>query len=377
MWGRAVTLTRLAGFDIRIDASWFLIAGLIVWSLSRGYFPTTLPNAGWPIWLAAAALSMLGLFASLILHELAHAVMARHHGLSISGITLFFFGGVAELDTEPGSPSVEWRVAIVGPLASLGLAALFSSSALAVQVLGLGAVVATVLGYLAALNLMLAVFNMIPAFPLDGGRVLRAVLWRRGGNLLQATRQAVSVSGVFAWGLIGLGIVALFSAGPATGLWPILIGVFIMALGQASLRQVEMQQVLGTRRVADLMTRDPVTGRPDQTLDDIINHVFLAHGISFAPVVEAGTLLGYVDLSIIRRIDREHWTTTIVDDVIESLSDDNALSPDLPAQALMDRITGGARRKFMVANDGALVGVVTLSDVTAHLAVSRQIAALR
>jgi Zn-dependent protease len=327
--------------------------------------------------LAAAALSMLGLFASLILHELAHAVMARHHGLSISGITLFFFGGVAELDTEPGSPSVEWRVAIVGPLASLGLAALFSSSALAVQVLGLGAVVATVLGYLAALNLMLAVFNMIPAFPLDGGRVLRAVLWRRGGNLLQATRQAVSVSGVFAWGLIGLGIVALFSAGPATGLWPILIGVFIMALGQASLRQVEMQQVLGTRRVADLMTRDPVTGRPDQTLDDIINHVFLAHGISFAPVVEAGTLLGYVDLSIIRRIDREHWTTTIVDDVIESLSDDNALSPDLPAQALMDRITGGARRKFMVANDGALVGVVTLSDVTAHLAVSRQIAALR
>lgn len=374
MWGRSIKVTRLGGFDIKIDASWLLIAALIIWSLSQGYLPEALPGVSDPALLIAAVVATLGLFTSLVLHELAHSVMARRHGLKISGITLFLFGGVAEMETEPSDPNVELQVAIVGPIASLALAGLFWSSAVAASVIGFGPIVTTVLGYLATINLVLAIFNMIPAFPLDGGRVFRAVLWRRSGDLLSATRRAAGVSAIFAWGLIALGAFAMFGAGPAAGLWPILVGLFLLALGRASYQQAEMKEYFSGRRVADLMTRRAIVVHPDQTLAEVVNRVFLAQGISFAPVVEEGVLLGYVDVHLIRRIDREHWATSTVDDVMENLSPDCAVTSDLPAQTLLERMAQSRCRKFLVVDAGALVGVVTLSDVTGYLDVSRQIA---
>ncbi len=375
MWGRSITVTRLGGFDIKVDASWLLIAGLVVWSLSTGYFPQLLPEASQPALLIAGVVAMLGLFVSLVLHELAHSFVARSHGLKINGITLFLFGGVAELESEPSDPVVEFRVAVVGPIASLVISGLFWSSLIVAPVVGLGPIAVAVLGYLASVNLILALFNMVPAFPLDGGRVFRALIWRKTGDLVVATRRAAAVSAVFAWGLIGLGAMAMFSVGPAAGLWPILVGLFLLGIGRASYQQVEMKQMFTGRRVADLMTRQPIIARPDQSLAEVINRVFLAEGISFAPVVEAGELLGYIDVHIIRRIDREHWATTTVDDVVENLSPDNAISPNMPAQAFLEMVTKTGRRKFLVVDNSILLGVVTLSDVTAFLDVSRQIAA--
>lgn len=374
MWGRSITITRLGGFDIKVDASWLLIAGLIVWSLSTGFFPEAIPEASRPATLVAAVVAAFGLFASLVLHELAHSLVARAHGLNIKGITLFLFGGVAELETEPSDPTVEFRVAIVGPIASLVLSGLFGSAVIVARVIGLGPIVISVLGYLATVNLILALFNMVPAFPLDGGRVFRALIWRKTGDLVKATRRAAAVSAVFAWALIGLGVMAMFSIGPAAGLWPILVGLFLLALGRASYSQVETKQMLTGRVVADLMSRQPMVAYPDQSLAEVVNRVFLAEGVSFAPVVEAGALLGYVDVHLIRTIDREHWATTTVDDVVESLSPDNTVPPDLPMQTLMERMATTGRRKYLVVDKGALLGVVTLSDVTAFLDVSRQIA---
>lgn len=384
MWGRPITVTRLGGFDIKVDASWFLIAALIVWSLFRGYLPQALPDAGEAALMVAAIIAALGLFASVVLHELAHSVVARRHGLKIAGITLFLFGGVAELASEPSDPGVEWRVAIVGPIASLALAGLLWSGAALAPILGLGPIPQTVLGYLAAINLTLALFNLVPAFPLDGGRVFRAFLWRQSGDLVSATRRAVALSAVFAWGLIGLGIAAMFAAGPAAGLWPILLGLFVLALGRAAYQQVEIRQLFLGRHVADLMTPHPITAHPDQTLAEVVNRIFLVHGITFVPVVEDGVLLGYVDVHIIRRIEREHWATATVDDVMENVSPDCAVAPDMTAQTLLERMTKTGRRKFLVVDDpaptdsgpksGVLRGVVTLSDVTGHLNVSRQIA---
>lgn len=373
MWGQSIKVTELGGFDIKVDASWLLIAALIIWSLYSGYLPEALPQASSAALLIAAVIAALGLFTSLVLHELSHSLMARRHGLKITGITLFLFGGVAEMESEPSDPKVELQVAIVGPIASLALAGLFWSSVFAAQILGLGPIAATVLGYLAIINLTLAVFNMIPAFPLDGGRVFRAILWQRSGDLVSATRRAAAVSAVFAWGLIALGVLAIFSAGPAAGLWPILVGLFLLALGRASYQQVEMKQAFTGRYVADLMTRRAYVARPDQSLAEVVNRVFLSHGIGFAPVVEDGVLLGYVDVHLIRRIDREHWATTTVDDVMENVSPDCAVASDLPAQTLLDRMAQFKRRKFLVVDEGALVGVVTLSDVTGYLDVSRQI----
>jgi len=375
MWGRSITVMRLGGFDIKVDASWLVIAALIIWSLGTDYFPSVLPDATAPALLMAAAIAMLGLFASLILHELAHSVMARGHGLKISGITLFLFGGVAELETEPADPVTELRVAVVGPMASLLLAGVFWSSVVVARVLGLSAIVVAVLGYLSAINLTLAIFNMIPAYPLDGGRVYRALVWMRRGDLVGATRHAAKVSAVFAWGLIALGVTALFGAGAGAGLWPILVGLFLLALGRSAYQRVEVQSMFEGRVVADLMTPTPIVVLPGQSLAEVINRVFLAKGVSFAPVMEDHEIIGYVDLNIIRRIDREHWSTTTVEDVVEAVSDENTVPPDLPAQSLVDRIGQTGRRKYLVMDEGRLVGIVTLSDVTAYLDISRQIAA--
>lgn len=375
MWGRSITIMRLGGFDIKVDASWLVIAALIIWSLGTDYFPSVLPDAAAPALLIAAAIAMLGLFASLVLHELAHSVMARSHGLKISGITLFLFGGVAELETEPADPATELRVAVVGPMASLVLAGVFWSSVMVARVLGLDAIVVAVLGYLSVINLTLAIFNMIPAYPLDGGRVYRALVWMRRGDLVSATRHAATVSAVFAWGLIALGVSALFGAGAGAGLWPILVGLFLLALGRSAYQRVEVQSMFEGRVVADLMTPTPIVVLPGQSLAEVINRVFLAKGVSFAPVVEDHDIIGYVDLNIIRRIDREHWSTTTVEDVVEAVSDENTVPPDLPAQSLLDRMGQTGRRKYLVIDKGRLVGIVTLSDVTAYLDISRQIAA--
>ena len=229
------------------------------------------------------------------------------------------------------------------------------------------------LGYLASVNLVLAAFNLLPALPLDGGRVYRAWLWQRSGDLWQATRRAAALSAAVAWAIIGLGALATLSGGIEAGLWPILLGLFLLALGKATLRKAEMEHLLGGRVVRDLMTRDPVVADPEQSLAEVVDRVFLAHGISFAPVVEDGVLLGYVDLPLLRRIERENWATTRVNDVIEGLSDAVVVAPDDPLSAVLTRMAETRRRKFLVIEGHRLCGVLTLSDVTAYLDISRLI----
>ncbi|SNR84884.1 site-2 protease family protein [Puniceibacterium sediminis] len=374
MWGNAVRIARIHGFDIKVDASWFLIAGLLVWSLSTAYFPSVMPDADTTTIVTTAVIAMLGLFASLILHELAHAEVAGRFNLHTAGITMFLFGGVAELQSEPGSATSEFWIAIAGPVASLCLALAFWFSALIADLANSPEPARLILSYLAGLNLILALFNLVPAFPMDGGRVLRAWLWNRSGDLVAATRRACAVSAVFSYGLMALGLFAASTGTIAAGLWPILIGLFLLATSRAALAQLETKNALDGRAVADLMTRHPRTAHPDQTLSDLVNRVFLEHGISFAPVVENGRLLGYVDLAIVRKIDREHWTTAIVDDVIESVGPENTVSSSMTALDLISLITKTGRRKFLVADKNELVGVITLSDILAHLSVFREVA---
>ena len=373
MWGNAIRIARIDGFEIKVDASWLLIAALIVWSLATAYFPIEFPNARTPALLVMAVTAMLGLFGSLIVHELAHAIVARRFGLRISGITLFLFGGVAELQSEPVSGSTEFWIAIAGPFASFCLALGFWFSALVSDFIGLPDAALSIFGYLAVINLVLALFNLLPAFPMDGGRVLRAWLWTRSGDLVMSTRHAVTVSNVIAYGVIALGLYAVFSGALATGLWPVLIGLFLLATSRASLARLETEVAFDGRTVATFMTRDPWTARVDQSLSDLVNSVFLEHAITFAPVLEDGTLLGYVDTEIVRKIDREHWTTVMVEDVIENVDDDNSVSCDMTGLDLMARIMKTGRRKFLVVDAEGLAGVITLTDVLAVINVSREV----
>ncbi|MFX0546757.1 site-2 protease family protein [Roseovarius sp. S1116L3] len=373
MWGNAVRIARISGFDIKIDASWLVIAALIVWSLSTSYFPTVLPDATSGTRVTLAVIAMLGLFASLILHELSHAEVARRFDLHISGITLFLFGGVAELKSEPADGTSEFWIAIAGPIASLCIAATFWTGAWITEIAGMPRTVVLLLSYLASLNLILAVFNLLPAFPMDGGRVLRAWLWTRSGDLLGATRRATHVSAIFAYGFMALGLYAVFSGAVGVGLWPILIGLFVLATSRAALVQLESKTALEGRTVADLMTRDPWTAHPDHTLAHLVDDIFLEHGISFAPVVENGALLGYVDFQLVRGVDRTLWPRTTVNDIFEPAAPENTVAPTVPGAKLMSVITKTGRRKFLVVDKRHLVGVITLSDIFAYLGVFREL----
>lgn len=366
MFGHSVKLFDLFGFSIRIDASWLVIAALIVWSLSAGYFPQVAPDLSQAAYLGLAVVAMLGLFASLILHELAHALVARRYGLEIAGITLFLFGGVAELKDEPKSAGSEFWIAVAGPVLSVGLAGLFALAAMAAGGAGL---LALLFGYLAMINLALAIFNLLPAFPLDGGRVLRAWLWHRTGDMLEATRRASGAGAVLAFVLMGLGVWSALSGGGVGGIWLVLIGFFILSASRASYQQLLVQDSLRGHRVAELMTPDPWTASPGMSLEQIANQVMLAHAVSFVPVVEKGIVLGYVDTQMMREIPRAQWAQEKAGSVMEPLDPGAIVTPRISAEDALKRLAQGPHRKLIVLEGQKLRGVLSLRDLMGHIAV--------
>ncbi|HEY9040131.1 MAG TPA: site-2 protease family protein [Roseovarius sp.] len=376
MFSKSFKIMSLLGFDIKIDPSWFLIAALITWSLATGYFPIVFPDGSVVGYTVMALTAMILFFGSLILHELAHALVAQRFGMKIKGITLFLFGGVAELAAEPDTASAELWTALAGPAMSIALAVVFWFAGVAAMVLRLPEAVAVILAYLALINLVLALFNLLPAFPLDGGRVLRALLWKRNGNLLEATRIAALSGTILAWLLIGLGFFSLFGGARISGLWQVVIGLFVLGAARNAYQQQLMTSTMAGQTVGFLMSAPAVTTAPEQTLADFINDNVLAQRVSFSPVVEGDRLLGYVDLDTILRIDRENWPMTRIDDVFVARDDSNTVSPDMTAEDLLKIMNQSKRRKYLVADGTRLRGVISLSDLIGFLALSVQVGAV-
>lgn len=370
MLSNAVKLFSLNGIDIKLDPSWALLAALITWSLSQRYFPTVFPDQSSSTYLIMALVAMLCLFASLLLHELAHSIVAKHHGVPIHGITLFLFGGVAEIEAEPQSAQVEFWVAIAGPAMSFCLALGFWSLSWITEFLSASEIVIEVLSYLATINLILGFFNLAPAFPLDGGRVLRAYLWHKNGDLLKATETAAKSGVVFAYVLMALGLMALFQGAVITALWQILIGGFVLVAARLSYQSQLAHVVFEKKTVGDLMHRDPIVVDPEVTLAEFVNKILLRHSISFVPVVEDEVLLGYIDQSMLSKIDRENWTSTRVGDVFAGLDEATTTAPDVPVEALLAMISNTGVRKFLVVSGHKLLGVISLADLTRHLTLS-------
>ncbi len=367
MFSNPIRLFNIGGFEIKLDPSWFLIAGLITWTLSTQYFPVTLPDLTGTAYLILAVIAMLGFFGSLLLHELAHSVVARSYGVRINGITLFMFGGIAELETEIPYASAELWVALAGPAMSICLSVVFWIGSLLTQsVFGISAL-AVVLAYLATINMIIAVFNMVPAFPLDGGRVLRAYLWHRHGDVLKATRTAAKSGTVFGYTLITLGVLALFQSAGTAGLWYVLIGFFVLAAARSAYQNQLMHSTFDGKTVSAVMIRDPVVVSPEISLSLFLDEVLLKHGISFAPVVSDGVLIGQIDKDMLAAIDRENWDTTRVGDVFAGLDNAATIPPDMPVEQLLKMIATTGTRKFLVVTDHKLVGVVTLANLIAHL----------
>jgi Zn-dependent protease/CBS domain-containing protein len=299
--------------------------------------------------------------------RIGHSVVARHLAVPIKSITLFLFGGIAELEAEPKSGLTEFWIAIAGPLMSLTLAFGFWVLAGAATAIGVAPAATSVLNYLALVNLVLAVFNLVPAFPLDGGRVLRAYLWHRSGDVLAATRTAAWSGSVFAYFLMALGVMALFQGAIVAGLWQVMIGGFVLIAARAAYTSQLTKSVFDGHTVADLMTYDPITTQPDMTLAAFVSQIMLHHNVSFIPVTEDAVLLGHIDPSVLRGIDRENWANTQVGDVFVGLHDAVMVAPETLPSDLMERIAQTGHRKFMVVDDHQLQGVITLSDLTTYL----------
>jgi Zn-dependent protease len=367
MFSRSFAAFKLMGYDIKIDPSWFFIAILVVWSLSTGYFPRTLEDASSTQILVLSVLAMLGLFGSLILHELSHSLVARRCGVNIKGITLFIFGGIAELESEPKTPGAEFWIALAGPAASFALAIIFWSAHSVALLMDMPELIRAPLSYMAWANMVLGLFNLLPAFPMDGGRVMRAVLWKSIGDQLKATQRATAIGSVLAYVLIGLGLVDVALSGQFGALWIVIIGLFILASGKSAYEEMRMRKVLSGKTARQVMTTTPVTITPDETLSTLVEQYILGQRVSFVPVVDQGVLLGYIDIDVLRSIDPENWAQTHVGDVYVELADDNTVGPDDTAESVLRRLMQTGRRKYLVASGHRLLGVVTLTDLVGYL----------
>jgi Zn-dependent protease/CBS domain-containing protein len=357
-------LGSVLGFEIRIDLSWFLIFFLVFWSLSVGVFPQRFPELPRATQLAMGLVGTLLFFGSLLTHELSHALVSRSKGIPIEGITLFIFGGMAMTRREPDSPKDELLIAGVGPLTSLALAGLFAVAGWAAAAAGLGPQVWGVTGYLAFINLVLAIFNLAPGFPLDGGRVFRAITWWVTGDRSKATRWAVEGGRWLGLVLMVLGGVEALTGAALSGLWLVFIGWFLRNLAGTSLRQQVIQEVLSGHIVSDLMTPQPDVVNARLPLAALVNDHFMRLRYGSYPVVEGGQLVGMVTLENVKRVPADAWAGTMVSEAMTPLAECIVVAPGTSVEdALQEMSSRGVHARALVVDKGRLVGIVSASDI--------------
>lgn len=364
MIGRRFVLFELLGFKVQVDLSWLFLALLVTWSLAIGAFPFWYEGLSTSTYWWMAIAGMIGLVFSLIFHEMSHSLVARQFGLPIRGITLFIFGGVAEMEEEPSSAREEFFVAVVGPIASLVLALGFYVLGRIGAAQGLPTPVLGVVEYLAFINLLLAAFNMVPAFPLDGGRVLRAVLWHVKGSLRQATRLASRSGEIFAMVLMALGALQVVLAGNFVGgMWFFLIGLFLHAAARSAYFQVLTRREFEGEPVSRFMTREVVTVAPDVTVRDFVEDYIYRHHHDLFPVVEGERLVGCVGIRQVKGLAREEWARRRVEDLMVRCAPENTIPADTDAVKAMSvmRQTGSSR--LLVTEGERLVGIIVLKDM--------------
>lgn len=354
---------RIAGFPLSLDWSVFVVAGVLAWGLAGDALPAGAPGhsatAYWLAGLIAAAL----FFASLLAHELAHALAARRAGVEVKQLALWLFGGVASLGGEPATPRADVRIAAVGPATSLGLAAGFAAAAAALDALGIPHMAVSVAGWLAGTNLLLGLFNLLPGAPLDGGRILRGCLWARRGDRARAATGAARAGCVIGYGLIGVGLLQTLS-GAGGGLWLALVGWFVLSAARGEEAAAVAREALDGVRVGDVMTPHPVTAPGWGTVDAFIERHALAERHSAYPVEGFdGRVAGLVTLAELRAVPAGERHRTRVADVAVPLADVPVAEPADGLVELLGRDSHATGGRSMVLDEGRLVGIVTPADV--------------
>ncbi len=362
--GGSYRLLRVFGIDILVHWSWLGIFVLLTWWLSQGFFKDEYGDWSSRQRWAAAVVSALTFFASILLHELAHSLVAKREGLPVKSITLFIFGGVSALGREPDTPGQEFRVAIVGPLVSFILAGAFGIAAFVAHLSDVGgSPPAAVALYLAIVNGAVGVFNMLPGYPLDGGRVLRAVLWARGRNLLTATRKA-SLAGTFlAFGLIAFGVFSILIGNFIGGAWFVVIGWFLRNVSEASYQQQLFRNTLEGTKVGQLINRSFNAASPDMNLNTLVQEYMLADSQRSVPIVVGVELLGLVTMRDLKRVPRDEWETTSVFRAMTPREKLHHVDVGEEITLAMEIMAKENVNQLPVLEFGRFVGFVTRADV--------------
>jgi len=368
MFGRRIEIFRIFGFPIRIDLSWLLILLLVTYSLAAGFFPANHPGMPVTAYWAMGFVAAVSLFASVLFHELSHSLVARHYSIPIDGITLFIFGGVAEMREESRSPKVEFLVAVVGPIASLVLAAGFMFLSRIGGGEGWNRSLVLIFYYLGIMNAILGLFNLLPAFPLDGGRIFRSLLWAVKKDYLWATRVSARIGQGFGWLLVAWGAVSVVRGAPMDGIWLVLIGFFLKQASARSVEQVKIQKQLEDIPIADLLDTNEPYFAPQDRLVDVFSQLEHRRIHTQYPILREGTLIGFLPILKIHALKEPGWEYRHVGDFIETNVDSVALDPQANAwQAFQKMRTGGLSTLFILEGNQHLKGWVTMERILNRL----------
>jgi len=365
MFGTAWRVGRIAGIEIRIDNSWAVIALLVTYSMYLRvlFLYGSLSTVGA---VGLAILAAVLFFGSVLVHELAHALVSQARGIRVQDITLFLFGGATRARVESSGPGDEFLIAVVGPLTSGILAGLFGIVA------GLGRDVlprplAGTLGYLAWVNLLLAGFNLVPGFPLDGGRLLRSAIWKATGSIGRATRIASLAGQAVGWLLVAGGVAYLLAGNLAGGIWFAFIGWFLVQAARASYQELQLRHMLRGVEAEDVMAGNLLRIPPDLTLQDAVDDYFMRYDHGAFPVDEQGRTIGLLTLRGVRRVPREQWSARRVRDFMVPLGDQVVVAPDARMDGVLGKLEDGEAGRVLVVQDGEVVGIITPTDLTRWL----------
>ena len=362
----SIRLGRVAGIPIGLDLSVFVILAILIFGLAVGQFPSAFPGRSVAAYLVAAIVAAILFFVSLLVHELAHAIVARRNGIEVAGITLWLFGGVSQLRSEPRTPGADFRIAVVGPLSSLAVGVGCAVMAVVLRLIGVTGLPVGVFMYLSGVNVLLALFNLIPAAPLDGGRVLRAALWQWRGDRVQAAVVAAGAGRLFGFACVALGVFQVATGRGLGGVWLVLIGLFLVNAATAEEQYSRRMGDLHGVRVRDAMTPDPLTADPSRSLDGFIADTVLTHRFSAYPLVSPdGRLIGLTTLNRIRDVPPEDRAGTRLGDIAQPAGKVPTARADDPITELLTRMAESPDARAVVIDDAQrVVGIVTPTDAT-------------
>ncbi|MEI8341341.1 MAG: site-2 protease family protein [Verrucomicrobiota bacterium] len=370
-----IFLGRLFGIRFYIDYSWFLIAAIVTYSLSTAFFPAYLPGCSPPFYFILGTVAALLFFLSILLHELGHSVVSQRCGIPVPRITLLFIGGIAEISREPDNPKMELKIALAGPAVTVFLVVVYYLLSMLFSHFHMAGI-SLLFQWLGEVNLFLVIFNAIPGYPLDGGRVLRAILWGRSGNIRRATYLTSRIGVGFSWVLIVLGVIALFNK-EWSALTLLIIGIFLKTAAESGYQQALYHEVLAGVRVRDIMSKNPVCIPSRLPVNLAVDDFFLAnHHVAFPVVDDENQFQGMLQLEDLKHLPREKWPFTAAGDLVSAQELSLLEIPaGEPADKAMRRLLIPGQGRLAVTEQNQLTGIITRHDILKFIKIHTELEA--